>query len=541
MSDFRERVKPLFGFFRLDGTQQLSREGASSIGAATAPVFVSALIGTYFALSSFVVSQGEDFGLWLSLSSILARGQPLYAEAFDIKDPIFLWSLGIAYRVLGPVGPYVLSALIVAFAGPLTLLALRARGIPAVPSLLATIFVLGVLTGPFGEAFRSSTLPIVLTIAGLVAAQKKRWGLAGCVVALLFFTKMAYLPLGFGLGWLTIAHGSRATKRALQGFGFTSTTVIVVLALRGEFGAYLEMLRLNFEYRAAYADVVGRPSSPSGRLGLLDAFGANWILLAVLMILVVLISAHQRRSHDIQFAIAAMFTLVGIIAVFLLSLLWRHHLQPLALFALILFLVALPPPCDPKAAKSGLSRASSGIALLIMFLFAPKIGFGFPTVNSDDLSSVMHPQFVVPPEALTVYDMPPYFLGRPTQYARLGPNDDLGLFAFLPSEWVLACRFGGPYGFETTAMEAEMVSCIERRPEILFVSPGFFSLRRPGPYSDRFDDLVARLVYVKNRHYFCEAVPGRSEAEICWRAPLLMSGTAQQNGQNASTPIFPSR
>lgn len=526
MSETRERVRHRPRLIELFSLKYRAEKGILSTGAALTPAFASALMGLIFALDSFVVSQAEDLGFWISLSSLIARGQPLYAEAFDIKDPIFLWSIGVAHRVLGPVGPYVFSAVIVASAGPLSFLALRGRGIPRVLSLLSSIFFLGVLTGPFGDAFRSSTLPIVLILAGLVAAQKQRWSLTGGIVATIFFTKMAYLPLGVGLGWLALSQGSRAVKQALWGFGLTVSMTIGALAFRGELRGYLEMVRLNFHYREVYSAVVGLPSGPVSRLDLLNSMGSNQLLLAILLLLVSIIAANQRNGHDAHFYIAAILTLLGIGAVFSLSLLWYHHLQPLAVFALIVFMVAIPPLLDAESATFSFLRSLATSAVLLLVLFAPNIGFEFPDINSEDISSAIQPQLEVPAEATALPMMSPYFWSSPTPFARLGPNDDMGLFAFLPRDWVLVCRFGGPYGFETPAMAAEMVSCIEGRPEVLFVSPGFFSLRRPGPHSDEFDALVERIMSAKDRNFLCEAVPGRSQAQICWRTSPLTAGGA---------------
>ena len=101
------------------------------------------------------------------------------------------------------------------------------------------------------------------------------------------------------------------------------------------------------------------------------------------------------------------------------------------------------------------------------------------------------------------------------RFSRLGPNDELGLAAFLPATWQLSCRFyGGQYGHESAEQERETIDCLTDNPEVLFISSGFFSLTRP---AGDYDSFRAKLIEVVDRNFDCIDVPARAGSQICTR------------------------
>ena len=87
-------------------------------------IFLS-LVGAFFAIFTLHYSQAEDMGLFLSETAALARGQSLYRDIFEIKDPLFFYSSTLSTLLIGRSGPYILDALAVAFAAPVAYLALK--------------------------------------------------------------------------------------------------------------------------------------------------------------------------------------------------------------------------------------------------------------------------------------------------------------------------------------------------------------------------------------------------------------------------------
>jgi hypothetical protein len=152
------------------------------------------------------------------------------------------------------------------------------------------------------------------------------------------------------------------------------------------------------------------------------------------------------------------------------------------------------------------------MAIALVAATSVSAGSSLNLIPRADPRSYLSPAWVIPPEIDSLTAL--YRVSEPVNYARLGPNDDVGLAAFLPGNWWLSCPHYAQFGHEDEPMVKSMIQCISEKPQVVIVSPGFYTLER---FDGTFDSFRERVRGVLEDEFRCAPVVARPGAEVCVR------------------------
>jgi hypothetical protein len=469
------------------------------------------LIGVFFAVFSLHYSQAEDMGQFLSETAVLARGQSLYRDIFELKDPLFFYSSTLITLFIGRSGPYILDAIAVAIAAPVAYLALKSLYMDRFKSAVGAVLFVGTLSGGYFSSFRTGTICLVLIVSSIITINKGYVFTTGVIFAIVLGYKMPYIPFlvcPFILGLKYFTSGWKLL-RLISGSLITILMIVGILNLRGEFFPYLDMVKINFQYRKLYPTIVGIKSGVSGHIDAVDRSGSSVIVLiiATFSSWFVAFTSSGRKNWPV-IASLVMLQLTVLFVVFTTAM-WSHHLQMLCLLGFASYALVFT-----SSLKSFKMHAIQGLCILILIsINFQVVGFRIPIKPRQPLVDVIHPKWIVPPEVAYVESFV-HPVGDTTNFARLGPNDDLGLVSFLPNNWKLICPYYAQGGMEDLRWISKITKCIADKPDVIFVSPGFFSLIRP---AGDYELLKTEAKKVLDSHFFCIDVLERPGAEFCRR------------------------
>jgi hypothetical protein len=452
--------------------------------------------------------QGEDVGIFISEVTLLERGHRLYTEIYEIKDPLFLFSSTLAYALIGLEGPFILDAVAIALTAPIGYVAARTLGFSRVSSMFGTVFLTGSISGSYFQSFRSGTIALLLILVGYIFSARQKWMVFGLISVSIIGFKMSYALFLIGPMLLMFKGDKRLQNfsRYVASIAASIFVFLIVLLSRGELSGYYSMVISNFEYRSSYPEIVGLPVGLMGHISMVNSYGSNFLLLT-LVFFIQIFSSIKLVGQDVKiqsyslcfFAFACLLTLA-------ISAMWPHHLQILSLFAWSVGIIL------SQSILEYIHSPNSGVALLVvpLMLLTVLTGWKLPTGFKD---SLVHPEWQTPPEAAYVANYPSLFKEQ-TKFARLGPNDDLGLVAFLPESWRLVCRDYSTIGIEGLERISEITNCIRNSPDVVIVSPGFIELTRP---KGNYEVLKRDAMNVLQTDFSCQQLEERPGALICIR------------------------
>jgi hypothetical protein len=166
-----------------------------------------------------------------------------------------------------------------------------------------------------------------------------------------------------------------------------------------------------------------------------------------------------------------------------------------------------------KNRRTETDRTLVVVVLILLFGSFSVTGWRFPMHSQIPVSQWFKPAWVKPAEIKYLEEIKTN-LKMKKEFARLGPNDDNGLAGFMDDDWRLVCRHYAQYGHETVAIVDEIVNCISKKPNYVFVSPGFLSLERlNGTYAKLKNDASQALI----RNFKCYPIDERPGAQFCIR------------------------
>jgi len=275
--------------------------------------------GAVTALYTLSYSQAEDIGIFLSEASLISQGSRIYQDIFEIKDPLFLWTAGLSFRIFGRSGPYLMDTLFVAISANVGYWVARCFTLKRESSLVASAIFLGALSGAYFDSFRSTTIAIVLIPIAYACAVNRKWVLSGIICVIIVGFKMSFAPTLVGLLFIILWEKERLKNFShfVIGAISCSATIIIALSVRGELSGYLEMLRLNFVYRETYPEIVGLQLGIRGYWNRLYTYGSSPILLMTVPLALLLLSVTLRVFKTDRTKIFSMLGLQGgVLAVF---------------------------------------------------------------------------------------------------------------------------------------------------------------------------------------------------------------------------------
>jgi hypothetical protein len=457
--------------------------------------------GLLISILRVTFTQDEDMGWFLSISSFVQNGYRLYADIFEIKDPLFFYTAAVSLKIFGTTGPYLIDVALITMSAPIAYLIARSMKLSELASKLSAICFIIVLTGAYYQTFRTQIFGIFMFLLCMLFILKGKWFFAGCAAVAVVGFKMpiaAYL-----IGLIPLVYALRPTLRKLMEFLlgtlFSLGSLIGLLLLRGEFQGYLNMIRENINYASGYQTMEGMRAGPLGHLLIWDGDTgkARTLLFACFVISYVYIRTSAIENSKL--ILNSMWGVFGGTFLFLsLTALWPHHLQILSI-PVFLITVAVSNALFPnenldngnfankkyKITPKREIRSTFKLALVFLLVVIPiNSGATFSLKMKMPLNEWLNHSWRFPPEVELLNSLN-YQGAEQINVARLGLNDELGYAAFLDhAKWKYKCNRFGIGGTEPAGIVNDFLNCLGNEVEVVTISPMFINLNRAGAFAD---------------------------------------------------------
>ena len=406
-------------------------------------VLVFAIVATWIVIfPRLVPDHSGDREIFVSVAERLLAGDTLYSGVWDNKDPLFYF-LVAAERASGAWAELAAEAMLVGLSAASAYVIATTVASRWVAAAIAFVAVPIILTGEFYVPGLTHLPGIGLALAASAAAAKGRPALSGACLALLFFTKLIFMPVAVvAVGCFLLAR-RRPFEFITCVFvaGGTTLALVGLLAIRGELRPYMDTMVMNFFY--SRGNLVGKKTGLAlivahfNRLGI-KALGSEVIFIA-LAITVALIPLHRlHHSVPMRMAVASASILTTLASLVVLSMtgLWLHHNQIMYIPAIFAALT-LAPLLDLAATHARLPT------IVVVALAAYFLG------GSIGPRHLVHVFFRFPESYAALSELSPeterlLAIAPSGSYARLGGNDD-GAHAIGLRQWKLACAMFQQY------------------------------------------------------------------------------------------------
>ena len=208
----------------------------------------------------FPVPSG-DFGVFSAVADRLNVGDRLYVDVWDNKDPVLYWLLASS-RWISPFGPWILEILWLVVAATGAGLLARSAGLNLRASVLVGVAMTPIIvTGGAYWAGTSHQPGVALTLLSAALMSRKQVITGSVLLGVILFVKITVFPVAIVaaciLLWQSPQRGQQFAK-AIAGAAASMISIVVLLALRGELGGYLDSIAANFTYSATAIEGAGR-------------------------------------------------------------------------------------------------------------------------------------------------------------------------------------------------------------------------------------------------------------------------------------------
>lgn len=430
------------------------------------PVWWSVLHGA-------VLGRAVDGGIFLSVAGGINRGLPLYSGVWDNKDPLFYGVMAVADRV-SPWAPFLLDWLWIPLACVGAWLLARAWASADRALVVALLAAPLIITGLGYVAGWSSTPGTAMALLALGLLVRGRSVAAGIALGLLVFTKLALVPaLGLLVVVLCCIPSQRRTGvRALVSAAGTVLVGILLLAGAGWLPGLIEMLRRNASYASDAMTYFGYSSDVGGRFSKLSADAATgvWVAIGVIVVIAVvagIVAARDRHALRVLMLGALTTSIVAAGLVLALTYVWPHHVQVLALPAVVAAacLAGLIPSRWPLIAALPMLLAG---AVLLGGWIPPSTLIDRLQATSGTWATASEAIETVPLNATLVNSIP----GDAVRFAVLGTNDDEGFLRDVRPGAVLGCPQFHLYDFSPISDFDRAWACLDTVDAVV-VTDGF--------------------------------------------------------------------
>jgi len=508
----------------------ISRPLGSRLGGVAAAVVV--LYSSAIVLVRGRPSIEADGGIFVSVAAGIAHGDHLYTGVWDNKPPFFYYAQALGFDIVGWQGPFLLDVVWLSIATIAIWLLLRNIGAPVWTCFVgATVYPL-MLTGAWYFAGIAELPPLAMVPLIAWLCLRRSMVVAGVVLGIAIFFRLDYglvflaaIATPLALNWVGIARFRTDALRFLAGSAGTVAASIAFLAVRGEFGAYLDTVQSQFGYPdralAQHNQPAGVPGHvlTVGRIFLEDPL-RGILFAAVLGALAALLVPMFRQRKQTALVepvrgLTGFMLSTGVAGAVTLALagLWDHSLELLALPAIFACCLLVWWLESAVRGRVKLVIATGATAVICAIALG---GISIHSVGSPEAHSAISKWWTAPrsPSAIAL-DRAVAGSTAAFTYARLGPNTDDGHIAFLDEKLDLTCPIFHQYAF--SANLGEVLSCIhEEDPDLILVGPRFTSSHESE--TESWDSFVAagrRLL--RNGYKLAVKMPDGSEVVEVWR------------------------
>ena len=203
-----------------------------------------------FTLARAIPLRDGDRGIFVSMAERLAAGDILYVNVWDNKEPLFFLTLSLG-RLFSPGMDVVIEVAWIAIAAVSSFFIARsAAATPFIPAAAGFVATPLIITGA-SYAAGFSHLPATSVFLAMAAlGMSRRWFLAGVLLPVLGLYKIITVPMGLAVLAVALVTlgGRRELLPSVLGALISSTALIALLALRGEWIGFLELVWSNIGY-----------------------------------------------------------------------------------------------------------------------------------------------------------------------------------------------------------------------------------------------------------------------------------------------------
>lgn len=473
-------------------------------------VVLAAVLVAIIVLPSLVPAMVGDNNAFATVAERLLRGDRLYVDVWDNKDPLFYYAVAAA-RAVSPLAQILLEVVWVIVCCAAAFSIATWSGCSRVTSwAVAAVAVPLVVTGFHYEAGLSEVPAVAVALVCVALIARDRWLGAGSAVAVIFFIKVIMLPpvaLGAVL-ILVLRRSRRGLVRGLIGLVVGLALILGILLARGELGGYAQMLLAN----VAYAEGDARGGVGSNTLATFWGRGLGWRVWVAMGAAVALIIVRPKagrlgspRVAELRALVGA--TLVGTLLVLLVTGKWPHHASYLALPIVLATVLAAHSLTGALGRRPvWLRLIAAGVAIVVLSGFMPQ---SYRAGMREAGKKVANLTAVSPMTETLIA------VGRGTTLARVGTADELDPHAFALHQWSLVCPSFAQYPFQSYSLLRQTTDCLPRADTILVSSTAV-----PTEWPD-WNRYLADTEKLLTDRYTCTSVGGD---RVCVRRDLVTTG-----------------
>lgn len=452
------------------------------------------------AIPATMTPEVGDRGIFVSVAERLLAGDRLYTGVWENHDPLYFYVIAVG-RAISPAMDIVIELAWIALAAFSAMVIARRSGLRRPLALsVAWVGTPLIITGVHYFPGNSHPPGIAMTLAALAAAMSARWVVSGIALGLLWFVKIPLLPLGFALVLTVILlrRSSRAAALAATGLAGTAAVFALLLALRGELGPYIGMLRANVGYaNSTLTDsALGPVVTRLARVAFPEAILITLVTVAV-VVWVWALARREPASVDAQTRSLTILTAVALgtsIVILAASGLWWHHDQILYVPAVLTLILIIAVARRAFITSSLLLLVFVVAVALVLAGSNPRVFLASAQGARAAVSSIMEPS--VETRALRSF-------GETGSYARIGTNDDYGSATGL-RDWALACPAFHQYPYDPEFRLQSIVDCLPDADAVIVSPSGQSWLASPPEGDGTFADFLSSVRAILDEDFTCE-------------------------------------
>ena len=479
------------------------------------------ILALFFSIMRINYSVHEDMGVYISDFAFIAKGHDLYTEIYENKDPLFMLTGGLFFYFFGILGPYLLDTLLIITASIITFKISLKLNLNYFFSLLSSFIFLSIITGSYYQGtLRSTLFAIVILLLLIYFTIQKNVFLSGLAFPIISSLKMPFLVIAMAVipSISVILFKSFRNKsysiliEFLSGVILSAFLISLCIYIWSDLNAYFNVILDNFNYRSNFSKIIGRQE---GILGHIKVFGYGNFILSVCFLIYFAIKFKKNINLNGDFLI---FLLLPFFSLLLITifLFWPHHLHFMVFYGWplsLLFLINFQSICiDRNFFKTPHIFQIEALIFLIITVMVLKLsGILIPLKPVQDFSKTINPKWTTPVEKIVLDELyETYKLEK--KFARIGPNDDLALGAFIDKDWRLVCNRYAQYGNENKTQFDSLLSCINNESNYLILSNMFFNLTR---YEGDFEYFRNKVLSDTITNYVCFDVHKTVKSKVC--------------------------
>jgi hypothetical protein len=490
-------------------------------------IYLLILFAFFFFFTRLEFSQSEDMGIFLSEFALISRHHLPYKDIYEIKDPLFLFTGGLLFKFVGKQSVYLLDALLSISSAILSYKISRKLQLTSISALFASIIFILTINGNYYQTLRTTFFAIVLILFFFYLVLDKKFIIAGITSVLIGGFKMPYLFILPSILPIIINDKKfflKSISKLFLGFILALLILLITFWHLNILNEYFYMIEDNFYYaknwlRIANAELIVKPGL-QGHIQLMSRYGFNFRLCVIIFFITAIIAFlvnKKKNFYKILFLILIIFLTLTLLSKMVM---WPHHLHIAIFFlwplTLIFFL------CSKFFYKKSLFLQILYFTYLFfsLLIICKQSGTVIDFLEEKKLKKfeqnvkfLINPQWYIPPEKIELDKMYDKYKYERT-FARLGPNNEAGLAAFLNKNWRLVCPYYAQYGLETEfeGRADQIVNCIIEKPNYVLVD-GFATHER----GKKFSELKERIFLVLSTSFYCQSYKEDKTSLICIR------------------------